>query len=54
MTCKECDYKDDCCFYRKEEEDWTCVYEMFKRNRDEEENAIEMKRRTQKKGEDKK
>lgn len=46
MTCKECDYKEDCCFYRKEEEDWTCVYETFKRNRDAEDKA--------KKGENKK
>lgn len=39
MTCKECAYKEDCCFYRKEEEDWTCVYETFKRNRDAEDKA---------------
>lgn len=39
MTCKECDYKEDCCFYRKEEEDWTCVYETFKHNRDEQDKA---------------
>lgn len=39
MTCKECNYKEDCCFYRKEEEDWTCVYETFKRNKDAEDNA---------------
>ena len=39
MTCKECAYKEDCCFYRKEEEDWTCVYETFKHNRDTEDNA---------------
>ena len=37
MTCKECSIKEDCYFYRKEEENFSCVYEMFKRDRDREE-----------------
>ena len=34
MTCKECSTKEDCCFYRKEEENFSCVYETFKKDRE--------------------
>lgn len=34
MTCKECSAKEDCCFYRKEEENFPCAYETFKKDRE--------------------
>ena len=34
MTCKECSVKEDCCFYRKEEENFPCAYKTFKKDRE--------------------